>query len=676
MKRLYIGTILFLLYFSATGQVVFDQVPRDLQLYPRNASNQAEVVISGKVGGTGYTKIGVQVLREGVLSNVVSQVLTPSAASSAFTLTTAIRAEAAEYSFRVFSYKGTDSTLVTERKRVVCGDVYIIYGQSNALALAGLDIYYSFNFDDKYMRNAVYPYGGKPADIAWYAAKQPYASVGGFGLSLQRFILETYKIPTCVINGAQGGVAISALITRNANNPADPTTYYGDMLYRAQWAGVAKQAKAIIWKHGEEDAGTGIPGYAGKFTTLYNQLRQDYGTAFRFYVGQINILPPKSDSAAALRDFQRRTRFLFPNTGAIATVGTPGYDGVHYTGLANQQLAFEQFRQIARDVYGATDTLQINSPDIKKVYYNARKDTVTLVFDEQMQMVWKADTTLTSQLTGAKYTRQLKDYFYLDGQAGLVTGGSANGNRVLLALKQPASAKTLRYLPAYFADDLSSFYDGPTLRNTRGMRAFSFDNVPIGTDAVAPATALVAKSVVERQVQLAWTAPVGVQGQLVERADAATGVYRQIATLPNTATTYTDNNLPDPYKTYSYRIRAYSPTAESPASNVVTIKPLASVVLGIDPVNLSPYPTDAAFPALQLYPNPLNEDRLLNVVVPQVAFTECRVQDLLLGRVVKSWQGSARNTLVIDLSGLEAGIYIVSVYTVSGQTLRQKVVVR
>ena len=664
MRILYAGVILFLLYFPVSGQVVFEQLPLDLQLYPRNASNQADVVISGKTSGAGYTKIGVQVLREGMLTKVLSQPLTPTVASSAFALTATIKAETAEYNFRIFLYKGADSTLVADRKRVVCGDVYIIYGQSNALALAGLDTYYSFNFDDKYMRNVQYPYGGKPADIKWYAAKQPYASVGGLGLTLQRLILQNYNMPTCVINGAVGGTALGPLITRNANNPADPTTFYGDMLYRAQWAGVAKQAKAILFKQGEEDAGTGIPGYVGKFMTLYKQLRQDYGDGPRLYVGQINILPDKNDSAAVLRDFQRRTKYLFPNTETIATVGTPGYDGVHYTGLANQQIAFEQFRQIARDVYGSKDTLQINSPDIRKVYYNARKDTITLVFDPQMQMVWKSDTTF---LNGTVVRKQ-KDYFYLDGQAGLVAAGSANGNRVTLALNKPASAKTLRYLPTYFADAVSAFYDGPTLRNARGMRAFSFDNVPIGSDAVASATALVAKSVVEKQVQLAWTAPVGVQGQLIERADVETGVYRQIATLTNTATTYTDANLPDAYKTYSYRIRAYSSTAESPASNVATIKPLAPVLLGLQPV-------DTSLPALQLYPNPLANDRLLNVVIEQTPFVECRVQELLSGRVVKQWQGAARNALVIDMSGLQTGIYLVSVYTTVGQTLNQRVIV-
>ncbi|GAB4045206.1 sialate O-acetylesterase [Spirosoma litoris] len=663
MKRLYGAFILFLSYFCSFGQVVFDQLPRDLQLYPRDSTNQAAISVSGSMSGTAvsYTKIGVQVLREGLLTKALSQTLSPS--STTFKLSTTIKAEAAEYGFRVFAYKGADSVLVAERKRVVCGDVYIIHGQSNALALAGLDTYYSVDFDDKYLRNAAYAYGSPASSMAWFPAKQPYASVGGLGLTIQRLILQTYGIPTCVINGAQGGTQISLLLNRNPANHADTNTFYGNLLYRAQWAGVARQAKAIIFRQGEEDAGTGIPGYAGKFATLYNQFREDYGD-MRIYVGQINILDNTNpnDSAAALRDFQRRTKFLFKNVETIASVGTVGYQGVHYEPLAYQQLAFEQFRQLARDIYGSTDTLQINSPDVKKTFYNARKDSITLVFDDQMQMVWKSDTAFYSFATGVKeYGREQKDYFYLDGKSGLVASGSATGNRVILALNQPATAKTLRYLPAYFSDNFSAFYDGPVLKNSRGMRAFSFDGVSIA-DAIATVTTLAAKPLSEKQIQLNWTVSANAQTQLLERSDGTAGNYKQIASFNGTTATYTDTNLPDPLGTYYYRLRSFSSTSESAYSNVVVTRPL---ILGIEPTE----------PLVQLYPNPLSIDRILHVEASQVTFTNLSVRDLL-GRVVKSWSGTAKNTLTLGLSDLEAGLYIANLQTTDGQMLQRKIVIR
>ncbi|GAB3994841.1 hypothetical protein GCM10028807_33450 [Spirosoma daeguense] len=661
MKQLYVGLILFLYYFPANAQLTFDQVPHDLQLYPRNANNQAEVVFSGRMTASGYTKIAVQLLREGAISNMVSQTLAPAVNNATFRLANTIKAEAAEYTFRVYLYKGTDSTLFTTRQRIVCGDIYVIHGQSNALASSGLESLYSFNFDDKYLRNCTFPYGVAvndiPAYMSWSAAKDPFGSVGGFGLTFQRLILQTYGIPTCVLNGAQGGTAIADLSARDATNHANLNTIYGRLLYRAKWAGVDKSIKAIIWKQGEEDAGTGLAGYDTKFATLYNQFREDYGDC-RIYVSQINLMA-LADGASALRDFQRRTKYLFKNVETIATVGTPGYDGVHYDGLANQRLAFEQFRQIARDFYGSKDTLQINSPDIKKVFYNARKDSISLVFDDQMQMVWKADTNFYSFATGAiTSTRLQKDYFYLDKQTGWVTGGVARGNRIVLGLKQAASAKTLRYLPDYFADQASPFYNGPTLRNTLGMRAFTFDNVAIA-DPITPVTTLAAKPVSDKQIQLTWTASAGAQTQVLERADGTPANFKSVTTLTGTATTFTDATIPDPFGTYYYRLRASSATSESLYSNVVNARPL---VLDIE----------IKSPTVQLFPNPVSTGRILNLVAYETVFTKVLLYDSM-GRTVKNWQGTATNTLALSLESLQIGTYIVKAQIASGQIISQKV---
>jgi hypothetical protein len=661
MKFLYFCLVLFLCYFTASAQVNFDQLPRDLQLYPRDAAGQADVVVSGTIVTAGYTKVGMQVLREGKLSKVVSQTFI-SGTNTPFKLTGSIKAERAEYQFRVFLYKGPDSVLVADRKRIVCGDVYLLHGQSNALALAGLDMYYAFNFDDKFLRNATYVYGSTdiPNDMSWYAAKDPYGSVGGFGLTLQRLILEQYGIPTLVLNGAYGGTGIVALGARNPANHADLSTFYGRLLFRAQWAGVDKKVKAIIWKQGEDEAGNDPAGYDAKFKTLYDQFHEDYGNA-RIYVSQINILADKVEGAAALRDFQRRTKYLFANVEAIATIGASGYDGIHYDPPGHQQLAFEQFRQIARDLYGSKDTVQINSPDIKKAFYNLRKDSITLAFDNEMQMVWK-DTAYYNFATGEKLgSREMKDLFYLDGKAGLLSGGSASGNRVTLSLKQPESAKLLRYLPAYFSDALSPFYNGPTLKNTRGMRAFSFDGVPIA-DAIATVTTLAAKPVSDKQIQLSWTAAAAVQTIILERSDGNRTAFKSLTALSGTTVTYLDNNLSDPFGTYYYRLRAYSPTSESGYSNIAVSQPL---ILGLA----------EAEPPVRLYPNPISTDRMLRIEAKNLTISTVSVRDLM-GRLVKDWRGKAQGELSIGLDEAAPGIYIADLETTDGQTLRHKIVVR
>ncbi|WP_429653518.1 sialate O-acetylesterase [Spirosoma lacussanchae] len=649
---------MILYYFSVSGQVKFTELPRNLQLYPRDAQNQAKIVVSGTVTWSEFERIAVKVLREGVVTGILSQTLVGEP-EKPFSFSTTIKAERAEYGLQIYLYTKTDSVLIAQRSRIVCGDIYIIHGQSNAKALAELDSY-GIAPEDRFLRNCAYSDDLKSID--WYQVTDPYASVGGFGIMLQRLIVNTYNMPTLVLNGAVGGTGIVDLTARDPANPANIITYYGQLLSRAQWAGVANQVKGFIWKQGEEEAGSNPTNYDQKFGQLYSQIREDYGNV-RVYVGQINILrTARLEGAAALRDFQRRTKSLFSNVETIATVGSRGYDGIHYTAEGHKQMAFEQFRQIARDVYGFADTLQINSPDIKQAFYNTRKDSITLVFDTGMDMVWKADTTVNFANGPGSHVKYQKDYFYLDELPGWVVAGSAQQNRVKLALKGPATARFLRYLPSEYSNPpTSTFFDGPTLRNKRGMRAFSFDGFPVA-DAIPTVSTLAAKPISEKEIQLNWPALPTAQVQIIERADGTPVNFRQIASLTAREASFTDTNLPDPFGIYYYRMRAFSAVSESQYSNVVMGRPL---VLGIEPTA----------PLVQVYPNPVATGQQLHIESDQLQITRIDLRDLT-GRLVKSWTGPARKTVAIALDGLATGLYVADLGTTQGHTVQRKLIVR
>ncbi|OIN60793.1 fibronectin type III domain-containing protein [Arsenicibacter rosenii] len=574
--------------FSVLAQpsVSFTQLPKDLQLYPRNEQNQAEVIISGQLNEAGYQQIEVSVLKEGVFWKSASQSV-PDGGGSQFRIPVVIQAEPVEYTIQVYARRGNESVLVTERKRIVCGDVYILYGQSNALGLAGLDDY---QLDDRLLRNVTYPYGSTniPAEMRWYTAREPFGSVGMLGMEIQRQILQQYGIPTLVINGGIGGASILELGNRTPSNHADYSNYYGSLLYRAQWAGVADKVKAIIYKQGENEAGGEPAGYAEKFRTFYNQLREDFGQNPKIYIGQINIMTPAVTGAGDLRDFQRRAPQLFPNLAAIATVGAVGYDGLHYEPRANKQLAFEQFRLIARDIYGSADTRQINSPDIKKIAYNERRDELTLTFDNDMQMVWPQDTTIYNPLTGNQVNRRMTDFIYLDEQPGLVRNGRAEGNRIILTLASPQSAKTVTYLPPYYSTAELLFYQGPYLKNSRGMRAFSFSKVAIDaapvivTPPAAPAN-LVASAGSPNGITLNWQDNADNEAGFEIEQQQPDGSFRQVATAAANSTSFQMTGLAE-QTVYSFRIRAVNSAGASGYTNMATAATPASIPL--QPQNL------------------------------------------------------------------------------------------
>ncbi len=138
-----------------------------------------------------------------------------------------------------------------------------------------------------------------------------------------------------------------------------------------------------------------------------------------------------------------------------------------------------------------------------------------------------------------------------------------------------------------------------------------------------------------------WTATATTQ--FLKRAEETPAIYKRIATLAGTTATYTDDNL-SPIGTYYYRLRAVNDASESAYSNVVSARPL---VLGAEPTG----------PLVQLYPNPLLTDRMLHVDANGVTFTTVVVRDLL-GRSVKSWTGTARNSIAITLDNVGAGLYV------------------
>lgn len=565
MKYSYAFLLVMSSWLSVWGQspVAFQTLPRDFQLFPRNTANQATLLVEGIVTDASARRVTVQLDRSGKINQSQQVTLT---ASRTFRFDPTIRAELAEYTLRVYLHRlPGDSTLVAERKRLVCGDVFLIYGQSNAIGGSGLD---TIGVNDQFLRQCGSIYGADiVSSMQWTPALQPYAAVGAVGLYLGEAIQKKMQIPIGLLNGAEGGAGIGQLSDRNANNPADLSTTYGRLLYRTQWAGVQNQIKAIIYKQGEAEAGSSPANYTTNFDRLYRMLRQDYGPNPRLYVSQINVLTTGSPDAGALRDFQRRLPEIYPaNLSNIATVGTTAYDGLHYDLNGSRQIGYEQAQQILRDLYASGATEQVNSPNVRQVFQNSRNDTLTIVFESAMRMRWSADSTLTKN--GQTYTRRLIDLFLADGQMGQFTGGWAEANRVYLTLRQPTAVQTLSYFPPFYGEAPRGFYDGPTLKNQLGLRAFTFDRYPVAR-ALAAATNLAVTRTTRQEISLSWTAGTSdVTAVLVERSDGNRSEFTQIARLASTVTTYTDTPTSNGIGPYVYRVRLASQRAESGVSNV------------------------------------------------------------------------------------------------------------
>jgi hypothetical protein len=450
--------------------ITFYNLPQNYQLYPRNAQNQGTVLIKGKVETSTWNYISVQVFR----NNSFFKYLKLPLINSRFATAISITAEKAEYKFKIYKVNTRDSSLVVSRENVVSGDVYVLTGQSNATCL------FNETRKNEYCRTFGTLTGTfntetyNPSDTLWTLSnQQPYVTdVGIFGFEIQQNITDTYNIPTCLINSGFNWSSAAQHANRNPNNPTDLTTGYGRMLYRLQKGGIVNNVKALIYRQGETEAyGEGYD-FIGNFTRFYNFIKFDLLNIAKLYVFQIDIINfARPNIAPVVRDDQRKLEQQYNDIRVIPSIGTTGFDGLHYSSEGYAQNAFETSRIIGSDFYNAPNNDNITSPNITKAYYSKLdKSEITLEFQAGQELTWQNE-----------YQGQpLTNFFYLDGISGNVQAGNTFGRRAILALNNPSNATKISYLPSFVPETASYFpYSGPYITNRKNMRAFSFYNVNI-----------------------------------------------------------------------------------------------------------------------------------------------------------------------------------------------------
>ena len=226
---------------------------------------------------------------------------------------------------------------------------------------------------------------------------------------------------------------------------------------------------------------------------------------------------------------------------------------------------------------------------------------------------------------------------------------------MILKLTNSISASHLTYLPSSYADAEIGYYVGPVIRNRRGMRAFTFYQVPIAPP-LPVATDLRAIPVDTSAIELVWNTTSGYVSQwIIERADS-TNQFKQIALIPGSVTAYNDlrtANRTDSLrvgKVYQYRIRSISKQAEADYSPVVMAS--MKLVLGTKQE-----------PALvaTVYPNPASN--LVQVQVPPGWKTDAITSTLMnsAGAVVLRQTARPSAPVVsISVAALPAGTYLLT----------------
>lgn len=353
---------------------------------------------------------------------------------------------------------------------IICGDAYLIDGQSNALATDTGDAAPAET--NEWIRSYGRP-PGNPKDApgnlwcspVWKARQGEKAELGWWGMELAKRLLESQKMPIFILNAAAGGTRIDQHL-RNAADPADLTTLYGRMLWRVRQAKLTHGIRGILWHQGENDQGSDGPtgGYGWEtyqqlFVDMAAGWKVDFPNVRHFYVFQIwpNScgMGGREGSGDRLRERQRTLPQLFSNLSIMSTLGVRPPGGCHYPLAGWAEFARLIQPLIERDHYGIVPATSITPPDLRSASYLAN-DTIALEFDQPV--VW----------TGA-----LAGQFYLDGGKDKVASGSVSGNVLTLKLKEPVAANTITYLKEV------SWNQDSLLVGANGIAALTFCEVAI-----------------------------------------------------------------------------------------------------------------------------------------------------------------------------------------------------
>jgi Concanavalin A-like lectin/glucanases superfamily/Domain of unknown function (DUF2341)/Carbohydrate esterase, sialic acid-specific acetylesterase len=443
-----------------------DEKAVDNQFFARDEKNEGTVHYTGKLS-TPAEQVFLKLYAEGNL--VDSKVQVPKTGTG-YSFETKLKPGLVHYSLEFGTKANGVETALATVTNLVCGDAYLIEGQSNALSTdTGED---SPAVTSDWIRSYGSPTGDETTDRqnlwcnpVWKAQKGEKAELGYWGMELAKRLVESQRIPIFILNGAVGGTRIDQH-QRNSANPTDLNTIYGRMLWRLQHARLTHGIRAVLWHQGESDQGSDGPtgGYGWEtydryFVAMTGGWKRDFPNIQHYYCFQIwpNSCSMGNGHGDMLREVQRNLPRLFSHLDVMSTLGIRPEGPCHYPLKGWAEFARLIQPLIERDNYGGKFTNSITAPNLRKAWWiGSGSDKIALEFDQPV--VWK---------------ESLANQFYLDDKAGLIASGAVDGSMLVLQLKEPTAAQRITYLKEM------NWSPDQLILGKNGIAALTFCDIPV-----------------------------------------------------------------------------------------------------------------------------------------------------------------------------------------------------
>ena len=393
---------------------------------------------------------------------------------------------------------GGAETVLKTVGNLVCGDAYIIEGQSNAEATGpnnGPTVdaetplsTWIRSYGNQHAGSTKGGWGNAIRTRIWGRPDYGVGQIGSWGMVLATNLVTMHQIPVCIINSAYGGTPIH-LHQPNPTNHFDtsgefyvsPYKIYGGLITRVTAAKLTHGIRGVLWHQGENDQGSGAPSgdsnwksYQQYFMDMTAAWKQDFPNIEHYYVFQIWPSGCNMGGTVAgdmLLEVQRTLPSLYSNMRIMSTLGivskSSGRGLCHFDEEGYAQIARLISPLVEQDNYGLDRTKVFRAPNLQRAYFtSAAKNEITLEFDQPM--IWK---------------EECKAWIELDGKAAPVRAGQVAGHAITLQLSAPSSAKAIGYISG-------RSWDGKPdrlLYGANGVAALAFSAVPLAPSAASDA---------------------------------------------------------------------------------------------------------------------------------------------------------------------------------------------
>jgi len=463
-----------------------DEQPEDNQFYARDDKNEGTLFYNGTLNETAES-VFLKVYADDKPYKGESAKL---GADKSFAFTVKLKPGLVKYKVEFGTESGGNQKVLRTVNNLVCGDAYIIEGQSNAEATGpnngpGVDPPTSMNdwirsYGNQHSGDIKGGWVNAVRTRIWGQPDYGVGQIGTWGMVLANSLAEKHKMPICIFNGAYGGTPIFQH-QPNPKNRFDtsgefyqnPYKIYGSLLTRITAAKLTHGIRGVLWHQGENDQGSGAPtgdynwkSYQQYFIDMSAAWKEDFPNIEHYYIYQIwpsGCNMGGNANADMLLDSQRTLPFLYSNMRIMSTLGiisgSSGRGLCHFDVEGYTQIAKLMLPVIEQDNYGLDRSVVMTAPNLRGARFSsAAKDEIILEFDQPV--VWKDEC---------------KAWIELDGQPAAVSSGKASGNALTIHLSAPAAAKTIAYLSGRTWDGKPD----KLIFGTNGVAALSFSQVPL-----------------------------------------------------------------------------------------------------------------------------------------------------------------------------------------------------